>query len=58
MHGELEGEFGKNEGFGSKRSFKEARRFATGGQDLGVEMAAASKFCLMSYFVKEMVCLL
>lgn len=53
VHGELQADFGKSEGVGSKKSLKEGRRFATGGRDLGVEMAAASKLCLMSILSKR-----
>lgn len=55
-HGKLQENFGENEGVGLKRSLEEAWRFATGRRDLG-ETAAASKLCLMSHFISEMVCL-
>lgn len=48
-------DFENNGGVSLKRNLKEAQRFATGGWDLWLEMAAAFKLCLMRYFVNEIV---
>lgn len=55
VHGDLEENFGKNEGVGLKRSLKEAWRLAAGRRELG-EMTAVSKLYLMTHFISEMVC--